>query len=120
MEKARRAAIIIVASSGIGEALARVLNDKVWRLGLAARRLDKLNELASQLSPTVATACIDVSQAGAVTKMEALAAILGGADLIIISAGTGYLNPELDHTLDRETVSVNVVGLMEMASGAIH
>jgi hypothetical protein len=32
--------------------------------------------------------------------MEALAAILGGADLIIISAGTGYLNPELDHTLD--------------------
>ena len=46
-EYARRTAVIIGASSGIGEALARQLDHEGWRLGLMARRLDRLEAIAS-------------------------------------------------------------------------
>jgi short-subunit dehydrogenase len=118
MNNPRPAAIIIGASSGIGEALARELHRRGWRLGLLARRLDRLNLLAAELGPGVLAGYLDVSAPDCVDGFNTMAEHLGGAGLVIISAGTGHLNPTHEAGPDDETVSVNVIGFMAMARAA--
>src|SRR5215469_4013241 len=104
MKSTAPAAVIIGASSGIGEALARDLHARGWRLGLCARRMDKLQALAGELGSGVAVGYIDVSAGDCVDRFHAIAEDLGGADLIIISAGSGHLNPAHESGPDQETV----------------
>ncbi len=113
-----RTAVIIGASSGIGEALARELNRDGWRLGLLARRLDRLEALRETLAPETVVRGLDVAQPDAATILEQLLDELGGADMVIISAGTGH-NGALHWEQDRETVSVNVLGFMAVAQVAM-
>ena len=113
-----RTAVIVGASSGIGEALAHELNRSGWRLGLLARRLDRLEALRRTLAPETVVRGIDVAQSGAATILEQLLDELGGADLVIISAGTGH-NGALHWEQDFETVSVNVLGFMAVAHVAM-
>jgi short-subunit dehydrogenase len=118
MEKAGLAAVIIGASSGIGEALARDLYKRGWRLGLLARRMDKLKALAAELGSGVSVGYLDVSTTACVDSFHAMAEELGGVDLVIISAGCGHLNPTHESGPDQETISVNVIGFMAMAQAA--
>ena len=112
------AAIIVGASSGIGEALARELYHRGWRLGLLARRTGKLELLAADLGIAATIGYIDVSKAGCVDSFHEMDERLGGADLVIISAGSGHLNPTHESEPDQETVSVNVMGFMAIARAA--
>ena len=109
-----RTAVIIGASSGIGEALAYELNRSGWRLGLVARRLERLEALRDTLSPDTVVRGLDVGQSDAAAVLEQLLEELGGVDLAIISAGTGH-NEALHWELDLETVTVNVLGFMAVA-----
>src|SRR5215475_12084215 len=110
-EHTRRTAVIIGASSGIGEALARQLDRDGWRLGLMARRLDRLEAIARDLRAGALLRDVDVSEPlAAVAALTQLIGELGGADLVIISAGTGHLNEALAWEADQETVAVNVLG----------
>lgn len=115
----RRTAVIVGASSGIGEALARELSREGWRLGLLARRLDRLEALARELGPETVVRPIDVAQRDAASILEQLIQDLGGVDLVVISAGTGHLNPDLDWELDVDTLSVNVLGFLATAQVAM-
>ena len=45
-----RYALITGASSGIGEELARVFAREGWNLIIVARRIDRLNDLANELT----------------------------------------------------------------------
>src|SRR5688572_13729508 len=85
-----RTAVIIGASSGVGEALARELNRAGCRLGLLARRLDRLEALRKTLAPDTVVRALDVGQPDAAAILEHLFDDLGGVDLVIISAGTGH------------------------------
>lgn len=109
-----RTAVIIGASSGIGEALAHELNRDGWRLGLLARRIERLETLRETLAPATVVRGLDVGQRDAAAILEQVFEELGGVDLAIISAGTGH-NAALDWELDLETVTVNVVGFMAVA-----
>ena len=112
-------AVIIGASSGIGEALARELNREGWRLGLLARRLDRLEALRQTLAPEPFVRRIDVAHGDAAAIFEDVLNELRGVDLVIISAGTGHLNHDLNGELDVDTVAVNVLGFMKTAQVAM-
>ena len=70
---ATRTAVIIGASSGIGEALAHELNGAGWRLGLLARRLERLEALRETLAPETVVRGLDVGQRDAIRPGPALA-----------------------------------------------
>ena len=114
-----RTAVIIGASSGIGEALAHQLNREGWRLGLLARRLDRLEALRQTLAPETVVRRIDVTHGDAVEILDEVLDELGGVDLVIISAGAGHLNHDLNAELDVDTVTVNVLGFMQTAQMAM-
>src|SRR5580765_2147411 len=115
----RRTAIIIGASSGIGEALAHQLNREGWRLGLLARRIEHLEAIRQTLGPDTIIHFMDVARDDATATFDAFVDTLGGADLVVISSGTGHLNRNLDSNLDVDTVSVNVNGFMTLAQAAM-
>jgi len=114
-----RTAVIVGASSGIGEALAHELNRAGWRLGLLARRLDRLDALRGTFAPATVVRRLDVRQRDAATILEQVFEELGGVDLIIGSAGAGHNNPDLRLELDVETAEVNVFGFMAVAQVAM-
>jgi short-subunit dehydrogenase len=114
-----RTAVIIGASSGIGEALAHELNREGWRLGLLARRLDRLEALRQTLAPETVVRRIDVTQDDAAAIFDQILDELGGVDLVIISAGAGHNNRDLNAELDVDTVTVNVLGFMTTAQAAV-
>ena len=112
-------AVIIGASSGIGEALARQLNREGWRLGLLARRLDRLEAIRQTLAPETVVRRFDVTDDAAATILEDVLDEFGGVDLVVISAGTGHPNRDLNAELDVDTVTVNVLGFMKTAQVAM-
>jgi short-subunit dehydrogenase len=112
-------AIVIGASSGIGRALALRLAREGYAVGLTARRLPLLLELQAEIGPRAFVKQIDVSDtARAMTLLDELIAELGGADLIVVNAGTGHTNPDLAWEPEQETIAVNVTGFTAMANVA--
>ena len=116
--ESRRTAVIVGASSGIGEALACELHRAGWRLGLLARRIERLSALRDRLGAETVVRYLDVAQPDAAAVLERALEDLGGADLVIISSGTGH-NVPLDWARDLETVKVNVLGFMAVAQAAM-
>jgi short-subunit dehydrogenase len=111
--------IIIGASSGIGRELARVLAAKGHTLGLAARRLDALNELRREIPRRSFAKRIDVSEpVEAMGLLRELVAEMGGIDLVVINSGISFHNPDLSWEPENDTVRVNVVGFTAMAAEA--
>ena len=79
--------IIIGASSGIGKELTKIFASNDYEVGIAARRTDLLNELATEMPTKTYTAAIDVSNPGtAIQSLEQLIWDMGDVEVIIISA----------------------------------
>jgi short-subunit dehydrogenase len=114
-------AIVIGASSGIGRELAGILSKNGYVVGVMARRIHLLNELRTETNNELLVKGIDVADAE--TAMQTLANFIkemGGADLIVISAGTGEINDGLNWQLENETIRTNVTGFAALANVAIH
>ncbi len=110
-------AIIIGASSGIGRSLAGILSREGYRVGITGRRLELLEELRDSLPGDILVEQMDVSHGDETRETLArLIEAMGRVDLVIISAGTGHLNPELDLALEMDTVATNVDGLVVVAN----
>ena len=119
--------IIVGASSGIGEALARQLAAAGVSLALVSRRADVLAQLAGELTDGGCSGAIhvyahDVADAGAVpTLFSQIARDLGGVDLIIYAAGimpkvaSGEYNTERDLGVIATNFSGSVAWLNEAA-----
>lgn len=112
--------VIVGASSGIGEALARELADRGHRLGLTARREERLQEIADDLSTEARVARMDVTETDdARETFDDLVADLGGADVVVLNAGVAPGNPHLEWDVERQTIDVNVTGFTALATAAI-
>lgn len=107
-------AIIIGATSGIGLEVAKILDRQGVELALAGRRLENLQNIQSELKHVKAVASIDITQEDAPEKLEALIQTLGGVDLYFHSSGIGFQNPELDPSIELNTVQTNCLGLTRM------
>lgn len=117
--------IITGASSGIGAALASAFASKGYNLGLAARRIDKLELLARELEDKyqvqVAVTALDVQQdADIAPALSRLAQELGQVDIVVANAGvagvrrSGSGNIELDKTI----FQTNVIGAIATLDAA--
>jgi short-subunit dehydrogenase len=112
-------AIVIGASSGIGREIAIVLSQNGFAIGLIARRVDLLEELRNSLPSRTYSRQADISDhAQAMAILENLIEEMGGVDLIVVSSGTGFINPDLDWAKEKATLDVNVTGFAATANVA--
>jgi len=76
--------VITGASSGLGEATARLLASKGARLELAARRLERLQQLAADIiqagGQAIAIGCDVAQEAAVAAAVEQSVATFGGLD----------------------------------------
>ena len=115
-------AVITGASSGIGEAAARLLVDEGAHVILVARRVERLQELAAELGDSATVMQLDVADAAAVTTMFAtLESRFGGVDLLFNNAGLGISSPfESSNPADwKSMIDANLYGVLNCTQAAI-
>ncbi len=101
-------AIIIGASSGIGRKVSELLLSKGYKIAIAARRKEKLQEVKSINPPMVEVIALDVTKEDAREKLLSLIELLGGVDLFFYASGWGRQNLELSYEVELSTISLNV------------
>lgn len=112
-------AIVIGASSGIGKEVSKILSQNGYVIGLAGRRIELLTELQKEIQTSSYVKKIDVSKpTEAIDLIQELILEMGGMNLIVISSGVGFINPELDWNREKETIDVNVSGFAAVANFA--
>jgi len=113
-----RLALVTGASSGIGAAAARVLAAEGYRVALLARRRERLEAVASELSSVAGGHLVLVCDLTRVEQIEAAFAELtrtfGGLDLLVNDAGMGYRArvTELEADVVRTVFATNVEAVL--------
>lgn len=110
--------VIIGASSGMGMEVARLFIAQGHRLGVAARREDRLQALKQEAPDRVVTATIDVTADDAATRLRSLIDELGGMDLFFYVSGIGKQNRSLTPDIELNTVNTNGMGFTRMIGEA--
>jgi NADP-dependent 3-hydroxy acid dehydrogenase YdfG len=118
-------ALVTGASSGIGEATALALAEHGAAVAIAARRADRLDDLAGRIRDaggTVLTLQADVSaQEQAQGAVDRTASELGRLDILINNAGVMLLGPAVGAPLEewQRMLNVNLAGLLYCAHAAL-
>jgi NADP-dependent 3-hydroxy acid dehydrogenase YdfG len=118
-------ALVTGASSGIGEATARMLAARGATVAMAARRTDRLEALGGEIADDGGTALpveLDVSDREAAEAAVARTVEeLGRLDILVNNAGVMLLGPMLEAPVEewQQMVEVNLLGLMYMTKAAI-
>ncbi len=110
--------IIIGATSGIGEEIAKIYIAQGWQVGIAGRREEALTTLAATAPTQVKTQVIDVTSADAPEQLQSLIEKLGGMDLFLLSSGIGSQNVKLEPEIELNTARTNVEGFIRMVTTA--
>jgi NADP-dependent 3-hydroxy acid dehydrogenase YdfG len=119
---AGRVAVVTGASSGIGEATARLLAKEGCNVVLAARREDRLIALAAEFGEGTLVAPTDVSDPAACAALVARTLErFGSLDILINNAGLGLYGSiaEGDPEDWRKMFDVNVLGVLYTTRAAV-
>ena len=112
--------IVVGATSGIGREVAILFAKRGYKVAVAGRREDKLEEVASLHDNIIAYAKIDVNSEDAPALLTALADRIGGMDIYFHSSGIGYQNKNLVVEKEMATVQTNALGWTRMITAAFH
>lgn len=121
----KRIALITGATSGIGEATARVLATNNFKLILCGRRKDRLQKLASELGThtEVTTLSFEVrNQKEVASSIESLPAAWKEIDVLINNAGNAHgLDPIQTGSIDDwdAMMDINVKGLLYVTKAVL-
>ena len=123
---AGKTALVTGASSGIGEATAHVLAADGADVALAARREERLAEIADEVESAwdvdTHVAPTDVTDEDQVEAMvDATVEAFGGLDVVVANAGLGrdFAVSEMPTDAYRQTMAVNCDGMFFTARAAI-
>ncbi|MBT8395054.1 MAG: SDR family NAD(P)-dependent oxidoreductase [Bacteroidia bacterium] len=105
-------AIIIGASTGIGKALAKVLLENGYKLGITGVEKEILNQITHKNLKVKYFDCT-AHQSSAI--INELIEWLGGLDLLVFSAGIGHLDKNLGYTIENEANELNVLAFTKIA-----
>ena len=117
-----RTAVITGASSGIGEAAARLLAQEGVKMILVARREDRITALAEEIGDAAVPIAADVSDADDVARVfAAVRDRFGGLDLLFNNAGVGiYDTFENSKPADWKTqIDANLYGVLNCTHAAL-
>ncbi|THA76732.1 SDR family oxidoreductase [Streptomyces sp. A0592] len=119
---ATRTAVVTGASSGIGAATARQLAAAGYHVVLTARRKDRIEALAAELTDAGHTATAHALDVTDRTAVDALAASLDRCDVLVNNAG-GAIGAEPVATGDpadwRTMYEVNVIGTLNVTQALL-
>lgn len=110
--------IIIGASSGIGMRVATDFARMGWKVGIAARREERLKEIKELYPDRIEYMTIDVTAPDAVDRFNRLIELIGGMDYLLYASGCGFHNPDLDAASDEQAIGVNVLGFTRIINAA--
>jgi NAD(P)-dependent dehydrogenase (short-subunit alcohol dehydrogenase family) len=114
---AGRVALVTGASSGLGTQMAKVLAASGAKVALAARRMDRLQALAEEITAAGGLAhavAMDVTnEASIIAGFDAAEAALGGVDTVFANAGMNNRALATEITADAwdEVMAINVRGV---------
>lgn len=105
------------ASSGIGQATARLLASEGADLVISARRKDRLQQLEQELTAkghSVLVAPVDVSDRKGMERVGEIIAANGGVDILINNAGTMPISPIINGRVDEweQMIDTNIKGVL--------
>jgi NADP-dependent 3-hydroxy acid dehydrogenase YdfG len=118
-------ALVTGASSGIGEGIARALAKSKVKVGLAARRLDRLNRLVKEIEAAGGEAMaieLDVTDPKQnAAAVNALTTRYGSLDIAVLNAGLMPLSDIESLKTDEwsRMVDVNIKGLLNTAAAVL-
>jgi NADP-dependent 3-hydroxy acid dehydrogenase YdfG len=120
MTEITRGSVVAItgASSGIGEATARLLAERGASLILGARRTHRLDTIADELRSAgadVVTAAVDVSNRDGLDRLVAAAVHgFGRLDVLVNNAGISRLGPLAEGDVDgwSAVIDVNLRGVL--------
>lgn len=110
--------IIVGATSGIGREVAKLFIEAGWRVGIAGRRRELLEELANNTPEKVEIESIDITHPEAESALHRLIEKVGGMDCYLHVSGIGFQNPALDPAVELRTVETNAAGFTRMITAA--
>lgn len=117
-----KTAVVTGASSGIGEATARLLAQRGCNVALAARREDRLEDLAAELGEGTLAVPTDVADPAACEALVSRAVErFGAVDVLVANAGLGLYGsiPDGDPEDWRRMFEVNVLGVLHATRAAV-
>ena len=111
----KKVVIVTGASSGIGEATARLLVERGAKVMLAARREEKLKKICDELGKTSSYFVTDISNHENVLEMaEETIQVFGKIDVLVNNAGIMPLSLLASRRVNEweETIDVNIKGVL--------
>lgn len=115
-----RKAIVMGATSGIGMEVAKLLAERGWQVGIAGRRVERLEAMKQSHKGIACYQQIDVTAPDAPERLLKLIDDLGGMDLYFHSSGIGWQNNSLDLDKELKTVETNGMGFVRMVDTAFN